>query len=198
MSWYRCLAAIAGDSVRLFTRNGLDWTEQFGAIVAPLQKLKIGSALIDGEICAFDGRGRTDFSTLKSVLSDGGRLEYFAFDLLEADVVVLQRVCDEEQPVVEAEGAGVGHAFYEEVPGVLERRQLATGIGAWRRGVVLARRRAATLEWALLRIALAALEEQLHALASAEAGNGTTIASHAPPLRRGAAWGRGSRCAGAE
>ncbi|MBB4052092.1 bifunctional non-homologous end joining protein LigD [Devosia subaequoris] len=82
---YRCLAAVAGDNVRLYTRNGLDWTEQFGALVAPLQKLKIGSALIDGEICAFDDKGRTDFSTLKAVLSDGGRLEYFAFDLLEAD-----------------------------------------------------------------------------------------------------------------
>jgi len=82
---YRCLAAIAGDSVRLFTRNGLDWTEQFGALVEPLQKLKIDSALIDGEICAFDSKGRTDFSTLKNVLSDGGRLEYFAFDLLEAN-----------------------------------------------------------------------------------------------------------------
>src|SRR5690606_33755485 len=28
-------------------------------------------------------KGRTDFTTLKTVLSDGGRLEYFAFDLLE-------------------------------------------------------------------------------------------------------------------
>lgn len=82
---YRCLAAIEGDSVRLFTRSGLDWTGKFGALVAPLQKLQIGSALIDGEICAFDARGRTDFSTLKNVLSNGGRLEYFAFDLLEAD-----------------------------------------------------------------------------------------------------------------
>ncbi len=82
---YRCLASVAGDSVRLFTRNGLDWTEQFGALVEPLQKLKIGSALIDGEICAFDAKGRTDFTTLKNTLSSGGRLEYFAFDLLEAN-----------------------------------------------------------------------------------------------------------------
>lgn len=82
---YRCLAAVAGDRVRLYTRNGLDWTDRFGALVEPLQQLKIGSALIDGEICAFDGKGRTDFSTLKNVLSDGGRLEFFAFDLLEAD-----------------------------------------------------------------------------------------------------------------
>jgi len=89
---YRCLAAIAGDSVRLYTRNGLDWTEQFGALVAPLQKLKIGPALIDGEVCAFDDKGRTDFTTLKAVLSDGGRLEYFAFDLLEADGKDLTRL----------------------------------------------------------------------------------------------------------
>jgi bifunctional non-homologous end joining protein LigD len=82
---YRCLAAVAGDSVRLYTRSGLDWTDKFSALVEPLQKLKIGSALIDGEICAFDGKGRTDFGTLQNVLSEGGRLEYFAFDLLEAD-----------------------------------------------------------------------------------------------------------------
>lgn len=82
---YRCLAAVAGDSVRLFTRSGLDWTEKFSALVEPLQHLKIGSALIDGEICAFDDKGRTDFGTLQKVLSDGGRLELFAFDLLEAD-----------------------------------------------------------------------------------------------------------------
>ncbi|MBD8065764.1 DNA ligase D [Devosia sp. PTR5] len=82
---YRCLAAIAGDSVRLYTRSGLDWTDKFDALVEPLRKLKISSALIDGEICAFDGKGRTDFTTLKNVLSNGGRLEYFAFDLLEAD-----------------------------------------------------------------------------------------------------------------
>ncbi|KKB76478.1 ATP-dependent DNA ligase [Devosia soli] len=82
---YRCLAAIEGDAVRLFTRSGLDWTEKFGALVEPLQKLKIGSAVIDSEICAFDSKGRTDFSTLKNTLTNGGRLEFFAFDLLEAD-----------------------------------------------------------------------------------------------------------------
>ncbi len=82
---YRCLAAVNGESVRLYTRNGLDWTEQFRALVGPFQNLKLKSALIDGEICAFDEKGRTDFSTLKSVLSDGGRLEFFAFDLLQAN-----------------------------------------------------------------------------------------------------------------
>ena len=82
---YRCLAAIAGDEVKLYTRTGKDWTEQFKAIAPPLRKLTAGSALIDGELCAFDAKGRTDFSTLKDHLASGGPLTYFAFDLLELD-----------------------------------------------------------------------------------------------------------------
>jgi bifunctional non-homologous end joining protein LigD len=82
---YRCLAAVSGAEVALYTRNGKDWTDRFGALVEPLSQLTAGSALIDGEICAFDAKGRTDFSTLKAALSDGGRLEFFAFDLLEQD-----------------------------------------------------------------------------------------------------------------
>jgi len=82
---YRCLAAIAGGTVKLYTRSGLDWTEKFADIVPPLAALTEGTALIDGELCAFDKAGRTDFSTLKQALSDGGPLAYFAFDLLEQD-----------------------------------------------------------------------------------------------------------------
>ena len=82
---YRCLAAIAGEKVQLFTRTGKDWTAQFGAIVPPLSRITAGSALIDGELCAFDAKGRTDFSTLKDHLATGGPLTYFAFDLLELD-----------------------------------------------------------------------------------------------------------------
>jgi bifunctional non-homologous end joining protein LigD len=82
---YRCLAAIAGPEVRLYTRTGKDWSQQFGNLSEPLSRLTKGTALIDGEICAFDAKGRTDFSTLKDALSDGGPLVYFAFDLLELD-----------------------------------------------------------------------------------------------------------------
>ncbi|WP_375452559.1 DNA ligase D [uncultured Devosia sp.] len=82
---YRCLAAVAGDQLKLYTRTGKDWSNQFDAIAAPLRKLTPGTALIDGELCAFDGKGRTDFSTLKDHLSTGGALTYFVFDLLEQD-----------------------------------------------------------------------------------------------------------------
>ena len=40
---YRALAAIAGDQVRLYTRNGNDWTQQFNDLVEPLSKLTKGS-----------------------------------------------------------------------------------------------------------------------------------------------------------
>lgn len=82
---YRCLAAISGERVQLYTRTGKDWTTQFAAIVPPLTAITAGTALIDGELCAFDGKGRTDFSTLKDNLSSGGPLTFFAFDLLEQD-----------------------------------------------------------------------------------------------------------------
>lgn len=86
---YRCIAAISGGTVKLYTRNGLDWTEKFGALVEPFSALTEGSALIDGEICAFKD-GRTDFSALKDALSNGGALTFFAFDLLEKDGVSLR------------------------------------------------------------------------------------------------------------
>ncbi|UYQ73886.1 DNA ligase D [Pelagibacterium flavum] len=82
---YRCVAAVSGENVRLYTRNGLDWTDKFASLVAPMSMLTKSSALLDGEICAFDESGKTSFSTLKSRLSEGGPLVYFAFDLLEID-----------------------------------------------------------------------------------------------------------------
>jgi len=88
---YRALAAIAGGEVRVFTRNGNDWTEQFGRLVEPLSKLTKGTALIDGEVCSVKD-GRTDFSTLKDALGSGGPLVYFAFDLLELDGESLERL----------------------------------------------------------------------------------------------------------
>jgi bifunctional non-homologous end joining protein LigD len=80
---YRCIAAVNGAEVRLFTRNGHDWTERFGALVGPLSRLTASSALLDGEVCALAPDGRADFSRLSSALTSGGPLVYFAFDLLE-------------------------------------------------------------------------------------------------------------------
>jgi bifunctional non-homologous end joining protein LigD len=82
---YRAQAAISGSDVVVYTRNGHDWTRQFRVIVPPLQALTRGSALIDGEIVAVDGYGRSNFSMLKTGIAAGLPLTFYAFDLLELD-----------------------------------------------------------------------------------------------------------------
>ncbi len=84
---YRALVAVAGGKAKVFTRTGLDWTEKFPEIEKAAAALDVGSALIDGEICALDAKGRPDFSTLRTAIKDSGStgLTMFAFDLLELE-----------------------------------------------------------------------------------------------------------------
>ncbi len=84
---YRCTAALAGREVRLYTRNGHDWTRQFSSLVAPLAELTRGTALIDGEVCVMNAEGRSDFAMLRTALSNGTPLMFYAFDALEIDGV---------------------------------------------------------------------------------------------------------------
>lgn len=81
---YRLQAAVNGPTVRLYTRNGLDWTAKFGAIALALSALNLNNALIDGEAAVADAQGRTDFGALQRALDDGKAqgVSYFAFDLL--------------------------------------------------------------------------------------------------------------------
>nr|WP_055045649.1 non-homologous end-joining DNA ligase [Devosia sp. A16] len=82
---YRMQAAIAGDQVRLYTRKGHDWTRQFGYVAPALSRLTKGTALIDGELCAIDEHGRTNFTLLKNSLDGHKPVVFYAFDLLEQD-----------------------------------------------------------------------------------------------------------------
>ncbi len=88
---YRAQIAVAGGKAKVFTRSGLDWSTKFPEIVEAAAALDVGSALIDGEICALDGDGRPDFSTLRTTIKDTGStgLTLFAFDLLSVDGVDL-------------------------------------------------------------------------------------------------------------
>jgi bifunctional non-homologous end joining protein LigD len=83
---YRAVAAVAGDQVRIYSRGGLDWSaKQFRYLVPAFSRLTKGSALIDGEVCAIDGEGRSNFSLLKTSLDGASPIVFFAFDLLEQD-----------------------------------------------------------------------------------------------------------------
>lgn len=70
--------------MRLYTRNGHDWSQQFGYVAPALAKLTKGSALIDGELCAMDEKGRPDFTLLKNSLDGDTLVVFYAFDLLNS------------------------------------------------------------------------------------------------------------------
>ncbi|BDA82907.1 ATP-dependent DNA ligase [Aureimonas sp. SA4125] len=82
---YRVLIALGGGEAVLYTRSALDWTERFGSVLPSVTALDCDSALIDGEIVAFDADGGTDFSTLQQKLKAGEDLSCFCFDLLMLD-----------------------------------------------------------------------------------------------------------------
>ena len=83
---HRTQLAIAGQDSRAYTRNGYDWTDRYGIVVATARALQCRSAVIDGEMCVQDADGVTDFKVLKSAIKRSPeRLMLFAFDILSLD-----------------------------------------------------------------------------------------------------------------
>ncbi|WP_026381416.1 DNA ligase D [Afifella pfennigii] len=82
---YRLLVALGEGGPRFYTRSGQDWTEKLAKLAAAFAPLHGISALIDGELVAFNDRGRTDFSCLQQALGEGGETAFFAFDLLQVE-----------------------------------------------------------------------------------------------------------------
>ena len=84
---YRALLAAADGDVRIYTRNGKDWTDNFPGVVAAAKDADLGNALLDGELVVLDEQGRPDFQALQNSLGRGKKVAedgvvYFAFDLL--------------------------------------------------------------------------------------------------------------------
>ncbi|WP_340587359.1 DNA ligase D [Erythrobacter alti] len=86
---YRALIAAKGKSVKIFTRNGKDWSDKFLPLKKAFADLDLPPSLIDGEIVAHDANGNPDFSALQSMLKrgksqqeDSDVLTFYGFDLL--------------------------------------------------------------------------------------------------------------------
>jgi bifunctional non-homologous end joining protein LigD len=81
---YRTFATIQKSKVTFLTRRGLDWSEKYKALEAPFKKLKLDSAIFDGEVVALDENGHSSFAELQFALSknDFSRVVYYLFDLL--------------------------------------------------------------------------------------------------------------------
>jgi bifunctional non-homologous end joining protein LigD len=85
---YRLMAAIEGESIRLLTRTGQDWTNRFPGIAEAFENFPAKSALVDGEAVVEDENGVSSFSALQEALSERKRASaalFFAFDLLYLD-----------------------------------------------------------------------------------------------------------------
>jgi ATP-dependent DNA ligase len=81
---FRILARREASRVRLYTRNGYDFTARFPKIAAPVKNLRVRSCVLDGEAIVVDKRGISVFEALRYRTHDHAAV-LCAFDLLELD-----------------------------------------------------------------------------------------------------------------
>jgi ATP-dependent DNA ligase len=81
---YRLIVQREGKRVRLFTRNGHDWSDRFPLIVEAALRNRISSFVIDGEAVLLGVDGRSDFNGLHS-RKHNDEVQFYAFDVLMSD-----------------------------------------------------------------------------------------------------------------
>jgi ATP-dependent DNA ligase len=81
---FRILARRAAARVRLFSRNGYDFTDRFPKIAATVESLPVRSCVLDGEAIVVDACGLAVFEALRYRTHDHAAV-LCAFDLLELD-----------------------------------------------------------------------------------------------------------------
>lgn len=79
---YRLTARLEGDDVKLYTRNGHDWTARVPHLAQALSGLELGMSWLDGEIVVMDKNGAPDFGSLQNAFDSEqtGDILYFVFD----------------------------------------------------------------------------------------------------------------------
>jgi bifunctional non-homologous end joining protein LigD len=84
---YRMIGRIDRGDVRVYSRNGKEWTSALPSVVASLKRLDVDQAWLDGEIAVADAQGLTSFQQLQNALSNprAKNITYFVFDLLYQD-----------------------------------------------------------------------------------------------------------------
>ena len=70
---YRAQAHIKGKRVQMFTRQRNDWTQKFRTISEALPKLRVESAILDGEVVTLGRNGLSDFHGLRHQLGTCSR-----------------------------------------------------------------------------------------------------------------------------
>ena len=83
----RALAIKTGAKVKLISRNENDLTKKFNEVAAAIEELPCAECVIDGEVVALDGEGRSSFQLLQAREMEGRAtpLYYYIFDLLQLE-----------------------------------------------------------------------------------------------------------------
>lgn len=84
---YRMLARIDGADVKLFTRNGHDWTHRLRPLHQHLKDMQLPPGWYDGEIVVFGDTGLPDFGALQQSLENErtSSVVFYLFDLPYVD-----------------------------------------------------------------------------------------------------------------
>jgi DNA ligase D-like protein (predicted ligase) len=78
---YRAIAFKTGGRLHLRSRNNKDFSTSYPAVIGGLATLP-DETVIDGEIVAFDERGRPSFNALQNVGSSAGPVVFYVFDVM--------------------------------------------------------------------------------------------------------------------
>ncbi|HEY0286451.1 MAG TPA: DNA ligase D [Pseudomonas sp.] len=80
---YRIMTRILDGEVRLFTRNGHDWTERLPLQAKALTAMKLGDGWLDGEVVMLNDAGLPDFQALQNAFEIGRSKDivYYLFDV---------------------------------------------------------------------------------------------------------------------
>ena len=88
---YRLIVQREGQRVRLWTRNGHDWSGRFPLISEAALRKRNSSFVIDGEAVLLGVDGRSDFNGLHSRKHDD-EVQFYAFDMLVSDSEDLRKL----------------------------------------------------------------------------------------------------------
>jgi bifunctional non-homologous end joining protein LigD len=79
---YRMLARVQGGEVRLFSRNGNDWTARLPKQAEAIKALKLGDSWLDGEVVVLNEEGLPDFQGLQNAFDENNSqpILYYLFD----------------------------------------------------------------------------------------------------------------------
>src|SRR6476660_3220464 len=81
---YRLIVQRDGKRVRLFTRNGFDWSDRYPLIVEAALRNRNSSFVIDGAAVLLGVDGVSDFDALHS-RNNNEEVQFYAFDRLVSD-----------------------------------------------------------------------------------------------------------------